>query len=132
MRIQEVYVNHFLRPHFEYLGKGFTFMRPWHVRVFGAPIRLGDYANVIASSDMKVALTVWSEEEDRGSIQIGDYCLICPGTRISSAQEIIIGNNCMFASNVYITDSDWHDTYNRVASFEKMSPIRVLYRSPKS
>jgi len=125
IRLQDAYVVHFLRPHFESLGKEFTFVRPWYVKVFGSPITLGNYANVIACSDMKVRLTVWSEKEDRGRIRIGDYCLICPGTRISSAHEIIIGNNCMLASKVYITDSDWHDTYNRVDSSEKTAPVRL-------
>jgi len=125
MRFQEFYVNHIIRPQLESLGKTFTFEKPWHVKIFGSPIRLGDYANVIASSDRKVYLTIWSDRADRGRIEIGDYCLICPGTRISSAHEIIIGNNCMTASNVYITDSDWHDTYNRVASSGKMAPIRL-------
>ncbi|MGW8304099.1 MAG: acyltransferase, partial [Desulfobacterales bacterium] len=26
-----------------------------------------------------------------------------------------IGENCMLASGVYVTDSDWHDIYNRLA-----------------
>ena len=125
LKFQAFYVNHFLRPQLESLGKGFTIMRPWHVKIFGSPIILGDYANVVAASDKKVRLTVWSEIEGLGRIEIGDYCLIGPGTRISSAQEIVIGHSCMFASNVYITDSDWHDTYNRVAPFGKMSPVRL-------
>jgi acetyltransferase-like isoleucine patch superfamily enzyme len=125
MRLQEAYVHRFLCPQFERLGRGFTFVRPWYVKVFGAPIILGDYANVIASSDMRVCLTVWSERKDRGRIEIGNCCLICPGARISSAQEIVISDNCMLASNVYITDSDWHDTYNRVSSVEKMAPTRL-------
>jgi acetyltransferase-like isoleucine patch superfamily enzyme len=41
--------------------------------------------------------------------------MICPGVRIGSADAIRIGDNCMFANNAYITDSDWHDIYNRVA-----------------
>ena len=31
------YAEHFLRPQFRHLGKNCTFMKPWHVRVFGAP-----------------------------------------------------------------------------------------------
>jgi serine acetyltransferase len=44
--------------------------------------------------------------------------------RIGSAHEILIGNNCMIASNAYITDSDWHDIYNRV-SIGKTAPIKI-------
>jgi acetyltransferase-like isoleucine patch superfamily enzyme len=124
LRFEEFYVNHFLRPQLESLGKGFTFMRPWHVEIFGAPIELGDYVNVVASSDKNVRLAVWSEQEGKGCIRIGNYCLICSGARIGSAHEIIIGDNCMIASNVYITDSDWHDIYNRI-SIGKTAPIKI-------
>ncbi len=103
LKFQRFYVNHFLRPQLETLGSSFTFMKPWNVEIFGSPIILGKHANVIASSDNKVRLSVWSDSEDKGRIQIGDYCLICPGVRIGSAHEIIIGDNCMIASNAYIT-----------------------------
>jgi len=124
LKFQEFYVNHFLRPQLDYLGKGFTFMRPWYVEIFGAPIELGDYVNVVASSDKNVRLAVWAEQKDKGRIRIGNYCLICAGVRIGSAHEILIGNNCMIASNAYITDSDWHDIYNRI-SIGKTVPIKI-------
>jgi len=124
LKFQEFYVHHFLRPQLESLGKGFTFMRPWHVEIFGAPIALGDYVNVVAASDKKVRLAIWSEQPDRGRIRIGNYCLICPGVRIGSAHEILIGDNCMIASNAYLTDSDWHDIYNRI-SIGKTAPIKI-------
>jgi acetyltransferase-like isoleucine patch superfamily enzyme len=122
---QDFYTRRFIEPQFDRLGKGFSFVKPWHVKIYGSPIELGNYVNVIADSDMKVRLTVWSEISGKGRIQIGNYCLICPGVRISSADEITIGDNCMMASRVYITDSDWHDTYDRVAPFGKMSPIKL-------
>ena len=99
-------------------------MRPWHVEIFGAPIELGDYVNVVASSDKMVRLAIWSERPGQGRIQIGDYCLICPGVRIGSAHEIMVGDNCMIASNAYLTDSDWHDVYNRIA-IGKTAPIKI-------
>ena len=58
------------------------------------------------------------------SITIGNYCLICSGVRVGSAHEILIGNNCMIASNAYITDSDWHDVYNRI-SIGKTAPTKI-------
>jgi acetyltransferase-like isoleucine patch superfamily enzyme len=124
LKFQEFYVNHFLRPQLESLGEGFMFMRPWHVELFGAPIELGDYVNVVASSDKRVRLAIWSEQPGRGHIRIGNFCLICPGVRIGSAHEILIGDNCMIASNAYLTDSDWHDIYNRI-SIGKTAPIRI-------
>ena len=124
LKFQEFYVNHFLSPQLEHLGKGFTFMRPWHVELFGAPIELGDCVNVVASSDKKVRLAIWSEQKGKGRIRIGNYCLICPGVRIGAAHEITVGDNCMIASNAYITDSDWHDIYNRII-MGKTAPVKI-------
>jgi len=123
-KFEEFYVNHFLRPQLEFLGEGFTFMRPWQVEIFGAPIELGDYVNVVASSDKMVRLAIWAEQPDLGRIRIGNYCLICPGVRIGSAHEIVVGDNCMIASNAYVTDSDWHDIYNRI-SIGKTAPVHI-------
>ena len=124
MRIEKFYVNHFLRPQLDHLGTGFNFMRPWHVEIFGAPIELGDYVNVVASSDKNVRLAIWSEQKGKGSIQIGDYCLICSGVRIGSAHKIQIGDSCMIASSAYITDCDWHDIYDRIA-IGKSAPVHI-------
>jgi acetyltransferase-like isoleucine patch superfamily enzyme len=115
LKFQRFYANHFLRPQLEGLGRGFHFMRPWHVELFGTPIRIGRYATVIATSDKKVRLSVWPERPGSGSIVIGDYTLICPGVRISSAAGIVIEDNCMLANEVYITDADWHGIYDRIS-----------------
>jgi acetyltransferase-like isoleucine patch superfamily enzyme len=79
---------------------------------------------VVASSDKNVRLAIWAEQNEKGRIRIGNYCLICPGVRIGSAHEILIGDNCMIASNAYITDSDWHDIYNRI-SIGKTAPVKI-------
>jgi acetyltransferase-like isoleucine patch superfamily enzyme len=100
-------------------------MKPWHVEVFGWPIELGDYANVIAASDKKVRLTVWSNIEQEGKIKIGNCCLICPGVRISAATEITIGDSCMMAHGTYITDSDWHGIYDRSLSIGQSTPVKI-------
>lgn len=122
---QQWYAGHFLRPHFDFLGEGSLFLKPWYVEVFGGPIILDAYANVIATADKRIRLTVWSNMEKSGHIQIGKYVLICPGVRISSAQEIFIGDSCMIAQGVYITDSDWHDIYDRNASVGKKAAVRL-------
>ena len=124
LKFQRFYANHFLRPQLDFLGKGFAFMRPWHVELFGGPIRIGNYATVIATSDKKVRLSVWPEAAGSGSIVFGDYILICPGVRISSAARIDIGDNCMLANGVYITDADWHGIYDRV-SLGRAEPVRL-------
>ena len=56
LKLQEFYTEHFLRPQFTCLGKGHTFIRPWNVELFGAPIEIGDYVNMIASRDRQVRL----------------------------------------------------------------------------
>jgi len=99
-------------------------MKPWNVRLFGAPIEIGDFATVIAAPDNKIRLSVWPAAEGLGRIKIGHYSLICPGVRIGSAHAVNIGDNCMFASNVYISDSDWHDIYNRV-SMGTTAPVTI-------
>ena len=124
LKFQKFYTNRFVRPQLESLGKGFAFMKPWNVRLFGAPIEIGDYATVIAAPDNKIRLSVWPESEGRGRIRIGRYSLICPGVRIGSANAVTIGDNCMIASNVYISDSDWHDIYNRV-SMGTTAPVNI-------
>ncbi|AOY60334.1 MULTISPECIES: acyltransferase [Desulfococcus] len=114
-RLQKFYTRRFLRPQFDHLGTGAHFMKPWHVEIFGPRIEIGRYATVIAAPDRKVRFSVWSDRPDRGSIRIGSYVLICPGVRMGASCSITIGDNCMFASGVYITDSDWHGIYNRAA-----------------
>ena len=124
LRFQKYYTRHFLRPQLEKLGRGFFFIKPWHVELFGGPISIGDFATVIATADKKIRLSVWSGLEGGGRITIGSYCLLCPGVRISSGREIAIGDNCMLANNVYITDADWHDIYNRTA-IGKSASVRI-------
>ncbi len=122
-RFQEAYVEHFIRPQLESLGDGYNFIRPWNVDIFGAPIQLGRFNHVVCSSDKKVKLVIWSAGEGEGSIKIGDYCLISPGVRITSASEIVIGDNCMLANEAYITDADWHGIYDRLAAIGNTAPV---------
>ncbi|MBF0102197.1 MAG: acyltransferase, partial [Desulfobacterales bacterium] len=123
IKLQKFYLNHFLRPQFDYLGKGITCFKPWHVEVFGAPIKIDDYATLIATPDQKVRFSIWSHNPNIPGIQIGKYSLICPGVRISAAQEITIADNCMLAHAVYITDSDWHGIYDRSFPVGKSAPV---------
>ena len=115
IRLEKRYTRHFIAPQLDRLGPCHRFMRPWHVKLFGAPIEVGRCATVIAASDAKVRLSVWPQAAGEGRIDIGDYCLLCPGVRVSAACAATIGDNCMLANGVYVTDSDWHDIYNRLA-----------------
>ena len=124
LRLQDFYVRRYIRPQLASLGRGFTFIKPWHMEFFGGPIHVGRCVHIIATSDNKVRVSLWPEPETSGRIFIGDYCLICSGVRIGAASQITLGRNCMLASNVYITDSDWHDAYNRISA-GKSRPVII-------
>lgn len=121
-KFEKFYVTHFLRPQLDSLGKSGVFIKPWHVEIFGDAVTIGDYPHIIAASDLKVRLSVWSPIGEEGHIRIGDYCLICPGVHLSAALGITVGDNCMLARGAYITDSDWHGIYDRIS---QGSPARV-------
>ena len=118
------YTRRWLKPHFASFGRGASVLRPWFVEVFGGPVRLGDYATLIATPDRRIRLSVWSNEPGKGEICIGSYCLISPGVRIGASACITIGDNCMIASGAYITDCDWHGIYDRVAPGESR-PVTI-------
>lgn len=122
-KLQDKYVEHFLKPQLSFLGEGYHFIRPWNVEVFGAPISIGKYSHVICAPDKKIKLVIWSEGEGLGSISIGDYCLISPEVRITSATSVTIGNNCMIANGAYISDADWHGIYDRLKTVGESAPV---------
>jgi acetyltransferase-like isoleucine patch superfamily enzyme len=124
LKFQKAYARHFIAPQMARLGKGFIFMRPWHVKLFGGPIEIGRWATFIATADKKIRFSVWPDSVGQGRIKLGDYVLICPGVRISSAIDIQIDDNCMLANNAYITDSDWHGIYDRL-SYGRAKPIAI-------
>lgn len=124
-RFQKWYARHFLAPQCEYFGCGLTFMKPWQVEIFGGPVYLGDYTTIIASPDKRVRLTVWPRDNDSGRIEIGRCCLVCPGTRITSATSIILGDGTMTAQDVCITDSDWHGLYDRSQSVGATAAVKI-------
>jgi acetyltransferase-like isoleucine patch superfamily enzyme len=110
------YARRFLHPHFDAIGEGCTFGLPYFVQVMGPNISLGNHVHVGAVLDNPTRLTVWPIEPGLGRIHIGDYAVINPGARISAGVSIELGKNALLASNVYITDADWHGHYDRVYS----------------
>ncbi|MFW6271945.1 MAG: acyltransferase [Desulfosalsimonas sp.] len=125
IKFQELFTRYYIKPQLDSLGQGFMFIKPWNIKIFGAPITIGNYANILATSDSKVRLTVWPGKNGCGKIAVGDYCLICPGARISSAAEIVIEDSSMIAGNAFITDADWHGTYDRVRGLGRPEPIYI-------
>jgi acetyltransferase-like isoleucine patch superfamily enzyme len=110
---EQWYANHFLAPQCEHFGRHLVFMKPWGVEIYGNPVSIGDYTTLIATMDRRIRLTSWIANGKSGKVEIGRHCLICPGTRIQAATAITIGDDCMMAQNVCITDADWHDLYDR-------------------
>lgn len=124
-KYQKWYARYFLAPQFDYFGTGLVFMKPWHVEIFGGPVSLGDYTTVIATPDRKVRFTVWPAWMGKGKIEIGKYCLICPGTRIMSATSVTMGDGCMTAQCVSIGDADWHGIYDRSMPVGQTDPVTI-------
>jgi acetyltransferase-like isoleucine patch superfamily enzyme len=112
-RLLHMYVRHKLAPQLTSLGPHPFIVKPWHIELFGGPIRIGSHVTLLGCSDKKTRLTVWSDKKNISGIVIGDHVLISPGVRISAANSIKICDSCMLASGVYITDSDWHGIYDR-------------------
>ena len=60
-----------------------------------------------------------------GSITIGDYALLSPGVRINACDEIVLGDSVMMAAGSYITDSDWHEMYDRGNRATAVNPVYI-------
>ncbi len=119
------YARHFLAPACDELGPFETIMKPWYVSISGPNIRIGRCATIIGEPDNRVKIGVWGRDQESGRIEIGDYALISPGTRISASDSIIIGNSVMMANGVYITDSDWHGLYDRTERSPDIRPVFI-------
>lgn len=100
-------------------------LNPQHLKIFGGNISIGDYATLICSSDKKIDISTWQTDKLNGSISLGNYILISPGTSIRSAESIDIGDSTMIASDVVITDSDWHGIYDRTDYVATPKPVKI-------
>jgi acetyltransferase-like isoleucine patch superfamily enzyme len=126
--LNRFYVKRFVDPQFDSVGEGLEVAHPRNLVIFGRNIHVGRYAQIIAAPDNCIRFTTWPSKKisngiKGGAITIGDYCLISPGVRISAEQSIRIGDNVMFAANVYVSDSDWHGIYNRIRPFRCTKPV---------
>jgi len=124
-RFTNWYVKRFIRPQFDDLGKSPSVLNPKTVQIFGENIKAGDFLHLISEKDAPVKLTTWRGKNMEGHITLGSYCLISPGTVITAADHINVGDNCMFAANCYVSDCDWHGLYNRTRPFRCTKPITL-------
>ncbi|HAH11728.1 MAG TPA: acyltransferase [Alphaproteobacteria bacterium] len=119
------YARHFVVPQFDSVGEGTLFTRPWGIEAIGPNMRLGRHVHINAAPGLNTKLCVWNAGERWGRLDIGDYVLISPGTQIISSISIEIGANTMIASQVYISDSDWHGTYDRLREAGQARPMVI-------
>ncbi len=117
------YVRHFLVPQFDSVGTGLNVAHPRGVELWGANINAGKHLHLRAAKGNMIRLATWDSGDRVGEIHIGDYVLISPGNQIIASERITIGSNTMIASGCYISDSDWHDTYDRTSERDKHAPI---------
>ena len=122
-KINKIYVRHFLKPQFKYLGKGGAYFKPRYIQVFGSNVYIDDYPTLIGASDANIQFTSWNIGEHEGEITIGKYSLITPGVRIMAAEKIEIGDACMIAHGAYISDADWHGIYDRAKPVGTSKPV---------
>lgn len=123
--INQWYVRRYIAPQFDSLGTIPEIAHPRSLVIFGRNIHVGKYAQIICASDNCVRFTSWPGKQGDAEIRIGNFCLIAPGVRISAAKSIHIGDNCMLAANVTISDSDWHGIYNRIRPFRCTKPVVI-------
>ncbi len=121
-RINEVIVNLYVKPQLASVGRDFRVMNPRHFQVSGPDIHIKDHVYVMSLYDSPVRLAVF---EGLGRIKIGSYCIVNPGVRISSANDIEIGESCMLAMNAYLADADWHDLQHRIYAPGNTAPIKL-------
>tara|TARA_B100001113_G_C21086180_1_gene612201 strand:- start:858 stop:1520 length:663 start_codon:yes stop_codon:yes gene_type:complete len=120
-----LYVRHFLKPQFKYLGKGGAYFKPRYIKVFGENVYIDDFPTLIGASDANIQFTSWNIGDHKGEIIIGKYSLITPGVRIMAANKIEIGDACMIAHGAYISDADWHGIYDRAKPVGRTKPITL-------
>lgn len=101
------------------------FINPRQVEVIGPNVRIGSNVHINAEPTRPSRLCVWFEGERVGAITLGDNVLVSPGVRIISSFGIALGSNTMLASDVYISDSDWHGIYDRTSEAGQAAPISI-------
>ncbi len=124
-QLNNLYVQHFVIPQLDRVGRDCRFACPRHISLSGARICLGNNVHITALPDKPVRLAVFPSAEETGSITIGNYCTVNPGVRMTSASAIEVGDSCMIAMNAYLSDADWHDLQHRVFAPGRTAPIKL-------
>ena len=120
----QAWARHFVHPQFDAIGVESRFQGPFFVHIQGPNVRAGDHLHMFAAPQAPVSISVDPYDGGMGRVDIGNYCVLSPGLRIRSAIGVSIGDNCMLAEGIYITDADWHDAYHRIFP-GKREPVRI-------
>ncbi|NWG45123.1 MAG: acyltransferase [Alphaproteobacteria bacterium] len=115
--------RHFIEPQFDSVGPGLQIVRPLSMDVFGRNIHVGAHVHMCSHPSAPLKLCTWPAPGEEARITIGDHALLMPGTQIIAARAITIGPGTMLASGVYVSDSDWHDLYDRTREGDRAAPI---------
>ena len=118
------YAEYFLAAECDSLGPYHTIMKPWYVSISGNNISIGRCFTAIGEPGARVELGVWGREAGQGRIEIGDCCLMSPGSRMSASDEIVLGDGVMLAHGAYVTDCDWHTVYDRMVRTDP-APVHI-------
>ncbi len=118
------YIEHFVRPQLDGMGRRGMIMKPWHLHIHGRGVAFGEEVHVVAARDRPVRITTW-QQSPHATVTIGDYALLCPGVRIDCANAVTVGASTMLAAGVYLTDADWHDLYDRAQPVGYNAPISI-------
>lgn len=125
-RYQLWWQHHFLEPRFEAVGPGLEATLPWRTQVIGENIWLGSHIHLNNTRSNITHFCTWPDENGvRGKIKVGDYVLITPGLKVIAARSVTIEDSVMLASDVLISDSDWHGIHDRTKPPGDGAPILI-------
>ena len=121
--VSDLYARNYVHPQLDAIGEGCSFINPRYFQVNGPRVRIGSRLHCMATRERPIQLTVHPDREKTSRLSIGSYCIVLPGVRVAAATSIEIGDNCMLATNAYLTDADWHDQYDRTEAPGGTRPI---------
>ena len=124
--VRAFYTRWRIAPQFDSAGSGLEIVGGHRLEIYGSDIHLGENVHIQTARGEMSRLCTWPDGKGgNGTIRIGDNVLLTPGLQIVSAGSVEIGDNVMVASRVYISDSDWHEIYDRLDTPGPVAAIRL-------
>ena len=124
--VRELYMRWRILPQFDSVGSDLEIVGAQRLEIYGHNIHLGNNVHIQTARGQMSRLCTWPDGKGgNGTIRIGNNVLLTPGLQIVSAGSVEIGDDVMIASRVYISDSDWHEIYDRLASPGPIGAVRL-------